>query len=61
MPFLGPTLLTRIIKAVDEKAFTEFILNKQLKLLVEEWKKYLHHFPHIKIEIVNLTFFYLFQ
>lgn len=37
--FAGPALLTKIIKAVDEKSFSEFILNKQLKLLVEEWKK----------------------
>lgn len=35
-----PDLLLKIVKAVNERLFNEFVLNKHLKLLVEEWKKY---------------------
>lgn len=38
MPNKGPDLLTKIIKAVDEKYFTDLVLEKQLKVLVQEWK-----------------------
>lgn len=36
---LDPDLLTKVIKAVDEKLFNDFVLYKHLKVLVEEWKK----------------------
>ncbi|KAG4073473.1 hypothetical protein HA402_000697 [Bradysia odoriphaga] len=38
MPTKYPDLLTKVIKAVDEKLFTDFVLYKHLKVLVEEWK-----------------------
>lgn len=33
-----PTLLQKIAKAVDEELFTDTVLDKQLRALVEEWK-----------------------
>jgi len=38
MPTKYPDLLTKVIKAVDEKLFTDFVLCKHLKVLIEEWK-----------------------
>lgn len=35
-----PCLLTKILKAVDEKLLTDLVLLKQIRALVEEWKKY---------------------
>lgn len=34
-----PSLLTKILKAVDEKLLTDLVLLKQIRALVEEWKK----------------------
>lgn len=31
--------LLKAVKAVEEKTFTELVLNKQTKVLIEEWKK----------------------
>lgn len=33
-----PTLITKINRAVEEQALTELVLEKRLKVLVEEWK-----------------------
>lgn len=33
-----PSLVTKIVKAVNEPAFTESVLEKRIKVLVEEWK-----------------------
>lgn len=38
--FTVPSLLTKILKAVDEKLLTDLVLLKQIRALVEEWKKY---------------------
>lgn len=38
MPNKWPDLLQKIIKAVDEERFTHLVLNKQTRVLVEEWK-----------------------
>lgn len=35
-----PDLLVKLLKAVDETRFTELVLNRHTKVLVEEWKKY---------------------
>lgn len=37
-----PDLMVKLLKAVqavEEKTFTELVLNKQTKVLIEEWKK----------------------
>lgn len=39
VPNKRPDLLTKILKAVDEPLFTNIVLYKQIKVLVEEWKK----------------------
>jgi len=31
--------MVKLLKAVEEKNFTELVLNKQTKVLIEEWKK----------------------
>lgn len=39
---LVPDLMVKLlkaVKAVEEKTFTELVLNKQTKVLIEEWKK----------------------
>lgn len=36
---IGPELLSKIIKAVEEPLFNHLVLNKQTKVLIEEWKK----------------------
>ena len=36
---IDPDLLTKVISAVDEKLFNDFVLAKHLKVLIEEWKK----------------------
>lgn len=33
-----PTLVNKVAKAVDEDALTEFVLQKRVKVIVEEWK-----------------------
>ncbi|XP_063702349.1 folliculin [Culicoides brevitarsis] len=38
LPAKMPTLVTKIVKAVKEEAFTEAVLEKRIKVLVEEWK-----------------------
>lgn len=38
LPSRLPSLTSKIIKAVDEPAFTESVLEKRIKVLVEEWK-----------------------
>ncbi|KAL9701882.1 hypothetical protein quinque_005323 [Culex quinquefasciatus] len=38
LPSKLPTLLQKIAKAVDEELFTDTVLDKQLRALVEEWK-----------------------
>lgn len=35
-----PDLVVKIVKAVNERLFNEYVLNKHLRLLVEETKKY---------------------
>uniref|UniRef100_A0A1Q3FI03 Folliculin n=1 Tax=Culex tarsalis TaxID=7177 RepID=A0A1Q3FI03_CULTA len=39
LPSKLPTLLQKIAKAVDEELFTDAVLDKHLRALVEEWKK----------------------
>lgn len=48
---LVPDLMVKLLKAVEEKNFTELVLNKQNKVLIEEWKKYviLSIFPELHI------------
>lgn len=52
LPFLFavPCLLTKILKAIDEKLLTDLVLLKQIRALVEEWKKYVieDHRVHMK-------------
>lgn len=38
--YIVPSLLTKILKAVDENLLTDLVLLKQIRALVEEWKKY---------------------
>ena len=38
LPTKLPALLTKILNAVDEKMFTNLILDKFIKALIEEWK-----------------------
>lgn len=57
--------MVKLTKAVDEKRFTPLVLNKQTKVLIEEWKKYVllllakalylffHYFPCSKIICLN--------
>lgn len=40
--FLVPDLLVKLLKAVDETRFTELVLNRHTKVLLEEWKKYVN-------------------
>lgn len=35
-----PDLLVKILKAIDEKLFNDNVLGKHIRVLVEEWKKY---------------------
>lgn len=37
LPVKVPTLVTKVLKAVDEGAFNEDVLQKRVKVLVEEW------------------------
>lgn len=39
LSLLDPDLLVKILKAVDEKLFNDNVLDKQIRVLVEEWKK----------------------
>lgn len=45
-----PSLLTKVLKSIDEKLFTDPVLLKQIRVLVEEWKKY----EHITLKINHL-------
>lgn len=36
---IDPSLLTKVLKSIDEKLFTDIVLLKQIRVLVEEWKK----------------------
>lgn len=38
LPNKLPDLLTRIFKSIDETLLTDFVLQKQIRVLVEEWK-----------------------
>ncbi|KAH8304897.1 hypothetical protein KR018_000200 [Drosophila ironensis] len=38
LPRKVPDLMAKLLKAVEEKNFTELVLNKQTKVLIEEWK-----------------------
>ncbi|XP_037934018.1 folliculin-like [Teleopsis dalmanni] len=38
LPSKWPDLMVKLIKAVNETRFTELVLNKQTKVLIEEWK-----------------------
>ncbi|EDW40418.1 GL25234 [Drosophila persimilis] len=38
LPRKLPDLMVKLLKAVEEKIFTELVLNKQTKVLIEEWK-----------------------
>ncbi|XP_065093014.1 folliculin [Ochlerotatus camptorhynchus] len=38
LPSKLPTLLQKILKAVDEELFTDLVLDKHLRALIEEWK-----------------------
>lgn len=38
LPKKLPTLHQKIINAVDEKLFTDLVLDKHLRALIEEWK-----------------------
>lgn len=48
-----PELLTKLLKAIDEKLLNDFVLNKQIRVLVEEWKKY-SQFALITIFVIFL-------
>jgi folliculin len=43
VPSKWPILLAKILKAVDEESFTDDVLDKHLKVLVEEWKKLVYN------------------
>uniref|UniRef100_A0A336MZ16 CSON008770 protein n=1 Tax=Culicoides sonorensis TaxID=179676 RepID=A0A336MZ16_CULSO len=38
LPSRLPSLVSKIVKAVNEQAFTESVLEKRIRVLVEEWK-----------------------
>uniref|UniRef100_A0A0A1WE37 Folliculin n=1 Tax=Zeugodacus cucurbitae TaxID=28588 RepID=A0A0A1WE37_ZEUCU len=38
LPRKWPDLMVKLMKAVDEKRFTPLVLNKQTKVIIEEWK-----------------------
>ncbi|XP_062533234.1 folliculin-like [Armigeres subalbatus] len=38
LPLKLPTLLQKILKAVDEELFTDLVLDKHLRAMIEEWK-----------------------
>lgn len=61
--FTVPSLLTKVLKSIDEKLLTDLVLLKQIRVLVEEWKKYesMHsnHFIHISTSFkINFVFFF---
>lgn len=51
-----------MMKAVNERLFNDFVLNKHLNLLVEEWKKYVckkslvpHNFTKFSFDFSKIT------
>ncbi|KAH8380559.1 hypothetical protein KR009_011439 [Drosophila setifemur] len=48
IPFLVPDLMVKLLKAVEETNFTELVLNKQTKVLIEEWKNKVTCLNHAK-------------
>lgn len=56
--FLVPDLLVKLLKAVDETRFTELVLNRHTKVLLEEWKKYVHN---LLASLYNANTFSVFQ
>lgn len=47
-----PCLLTKILKAIDEKLLTDVVLLKQIRALVEEWKKYVVEDYRVRMKFV---------
>lgn len=35
-----PDLLTKIMRAIDEKLLTDAVLTKHIRVMIEDWKKY---------------------
>ncbi|XP_016991879.1 folliculin [Drosophila rhopaloa] len=48
LPRKLPDLMVKLLKAVEEKNFTELVLNKQTKVLIEEWKNKVTCLNHAK-------------
>ncbi|XP_055376191.1 folliculin [Condylostylus longicornis] len=48
IPVKMPTLLVQIVKAVNEPLFTDLVLSKRLKVLIEEWKNKVIYISKIK-------------
>ncbi|XP_023033169.1 folliculin isoform X1 [Drosophila willistoni] len=54
LPRKLPDLMVKLLKAVEEKIFTELVLNKQTKVLIEEWKNKVICLNHAKSSSVQL-------
>ncbi|KAL9902104.1 folliculin [Glossina fuscipes] len=48
IPAKWPDLLVKLVKAVEETSFTELVLNRRTKALVEEWKNKVICLSHAK-------------
>ncbi|KAH8250983.1 hypothetical protein KR026_002773 [Drosophila bipectinata] len=53
LPRKLPDLMVKLLKAVEEKNFTELVLNKQTKVLIEEWKNKVTCLNHAKSSSVQ--------
>lgn len=54
-----PDLLVKLLKAVNETRFTELVLNRHTKVLVEEWKKSVKElYYYSKITLLYIFLFF---
>lgn len=60
--FTAPDLLTKMLRSIDETLFSDLVLFKQIRVLVEEWKKWAHfiqRYEHL-LEIFSFLMHFLY-